>query len=197
MKKHGLPEYLICKRHEVSKNILLRGDLMSKNILKYLLDFMQLEDIIEILIFRLAYAERSGRAIMKIDEFKVWESAINKHIAIKDIDDLKKTKFIDELCCEISKSHVSHFIFGEFIKWMWSSLFEKFDENIYAEFIKLGEKGNRRNFSLDSYIIVRLLLCNYSCMALSVYEFKEENKKQIENELCSIKDILNIKGVYI
>ena len=197
MKKYGLPEYIICERNEASKNILLRGDLMSKNILEYLLDFMQLEDIIVILIFRLAYAERSGRAIMEIDEFKVWESAINKLIVGKDIDDLKKTKFVDEFCCEISKSHVSHFIFGEFIKWMWFSLFKKFDENIYAEFIELGEKGNRRNFSLNSYIIVRLLLCNYSYRTLSVYEFEEDNKKQIENELYSIKDILNIKGIYI
>lgn len=197
MKKQGLPDYLISNRNEVSKNILLSGHLISNDTLEYLLDFMQLEDIIVILIVRLAYAERSGKSIMKIDEFKVWESVIKKLIVRKDIDDLKKTKFIDELCCEISKSHVSHFIFGQFIKWMWSSLFEKFDESIYAEFIQLGEKGNRRNFSLDSYIIVRLLLCNYSYMRLSLYEFKDENKKQIENELCSIKDILNIKGVYI
>ena len=113
MKKQDLPDYLISNRNEVSKNILLRGDLMSKNILEYLLDFMQLEDIIVILIFRLAYAERFGRAIMKIDEFKVWESAINKLIVRKDINDLKKSKFINELCCEISKSHVSHFISGQ------------------------------------------------------------------------------------
>lgn len=197
MKKQGLPEYLICKRNAVSKNILLSGNLMSNNILEYLLGFMQLEDVIVILIFRLAYAERSGRAIMEIDEFKVWESAINKLIVRKDIDDLKESKFIDELCCEISKSHVSHFIFEQFIKWMWFSLFERFDENRYEEFIKLGEEGIRRNFSLDSYIIVRLLLCNYSYRTLWVFEFKEENKKQIENELCSIKDILNIKGVHI
>lgn len=197
MKKHGLSEYLISKRNEVSKNILLRGGLVSNDILEYLLDFMQLEDAIVILIFRLAYAERSGRAIMKIDEFKVWESAINKLKERKDIDDLKESKFIDELCCEISKSQASHFIFEQFIKWMWSSLFEKFDENRYEEFIKLGEEGIRRNFSLDSYIIVRLLLCNYSYRTLWVSEFKEENKKQIENELCSIKDILNIKGVHV
>lgn len=197
MKKQGLPEYLISKRNEASKNILLRGELMSNNIIEYLLGFMQLEDVIVILIFRLAYAERSGRAIMEIDEFKVWESAINKLIVRKDIDDLKESKFIDELCCEISKSHVSHFIFEQFIKWMWFSLFERFDENIYEEFIKLGEEGIRRNFSLDRYIIVRLLLCNYSYRTLWVFEFKEENKKQIENELCSIKDILNIKGVHI
>lgn len=80
---------------------------------------------------------------------------------------------------------------------MWSSLFENFDEKKYEEFIKLGKEGIRRNFSLDSYIIVRLLLCNYSYRSLLVYEFKEENKKQIEIELYSIKDILNKESVYI
>lgn len=193
MENQDLPEYLIINRNEISKNILMSGDLISNEILEYLIDFMQLEDIIVILIFRLAYAERSNIAIMKLDEFKVWKSAINKLIVRKDIDDLKKTKFIDELCCEISKSHISHFMSEQFIKWMWSSLFEKFDENRYEEFIKLGEEGIRKNFSLDSYIILRLLLCNYSYMTLCVFEFKDENKKQIENELCSIKDILDIK----
>ena len=197
MKNKYLPEYLISERKEVSKNILLSGNLIANNILEYLLDFMQLEDIIVVLIFRLAYSERSGRKIMTIDEFKVWENVINKLIVRKDIDNLKESKFIDELCCEISKSHVSHFVFEQFIKWMWFSLFERFDENRYEEFIKLGEEGIRRNFSLDSYIIVRLLLCNYSYRTLWVFEFKEENKKQIENELCSIKNILNIKGVHI
>ena len=171
--------------------------MIANNILEYLLDFMQLEDIIVVLIFRLAYSERSGRKIMTIDEFKVWENAINKLTVRKDINCLKNQKFIDDLCSEISNSYVSHFIFEKFIKWMWSSLFEKFDEKKYVEFIKLGKEGIRKNFSLGSYIIVRLLLCNYSYMSLWTYEFKEENKKQIENELSSINDILSKKGVYI
>lgn len=197
MRNQYLPEYLIYERNKVSKNILLSGNLMANDILEYLLDFMQLEDAIVILIFRLAYAERSGRAIMKIDEFKVWESAINNLTGRKDIDDLKESKFIDELCCKILKSKVSHFIFEQFIKWMWSSLFEKFDEKKYEEFKKLGEEGIRKNFSLDSYIIVRLLLCNYYYRTLWVYEFKEENKEKIKNELCNIKDILDKEGIYI
>lgn len=197
MKKQGLPEYLISKRNEASKNILLRGKLMSNNIIEYLLGFMQLEDVIVILIFRLAYSDCSGRAIMKIDEFKVWERVINKSIIRKDIDDLKKSKFIDELCSEISNSNVSHFIFEQFIKWMWDSLFENFDEKKYEEFIKLGEEGIRRDFSLDRYIIVRLLLCNYPYRSLWTYEFTVQNKKQIENKLCSIKDILYMEGIYI
>ena len=197
MKKQGLLEYLISKRNEASKNILLRGKLRSNNIIEYLLGFMQLEDVIVILIFRLAYSDRSGRAIMKIDEFKVWERVISKSTIRKDIDDLKKSKFIDELCSEISNSHVSHFIFEQFIRWMWYSLFENFDEKKYEEFIKLGEEGIRRNFSLDRYIIVRLLLCNYPYRLLSTYEFTVQNKKQIENKLCSIKDILYMEGIYI
>ena len=197
MKNKYLPEYLISKRNEASKNILLRGELMSNNIIEYLLGFMQLEDVIVILIFRLAYSKRSGRAIMKIDEFKVWKRVINKLIIRKDIDDLKKSKFIDELCSEISNSDVSHFIFEQFIKWMWDSLFENFDEKKYEEFIKLGEEGIRRDFSLDMYIIVRLLLCNCTYRSLSTYEFTVQNKKQIENKLCSIKDILYMEGIYI
>jgi putative uncharacterized protein (fragment) len=197
MKNKYLPKCLISERKEVSKNILLSGKLIANNILEYLLDFMQLEDIIVVLIFRLAYSERSGRKIMTIDEFKVWENAINKLTVRKDINCLKNQKFIDDLCSEISNSYVSHFIFEKFIKWMWSSLFEKFDEKKYVEFIKLGKEGIRKNFSLGSYIIVRLLLCNYSYMSLWTYEFKEENKKQIENELSSINDILSKKGVYI
>lgn len=197
MKKQGLPEYLISKRNEVTKNILLSGDLISNDILEYLLGFIQLEDAIVVLIFRLAYSERSGREIMTVDEFKVWESAFNKLKVIKDIDELKESKFIDEICSEISKSHVSPFIFCKFIKWMWFSLFEKFDEKKYEEFIRLGKEGIRRNFSLDSYIIVRLLLCKYYYRSLSVYEFKEENKKQIKIEVNSIKDILNKECVHI
>ncbi|WP_304141553.1 hypothetical protein [Finegoldia magna] len=200
MKKQGLPEYLISKRNEVTKNILLSGYLISNDILEYLLGFIQLEDAIVVLIFRLAYSKRSGRGIMTVDEFKVWKSAFNKLTVRKDIDELKESKFIDEICREISKSDVSHFIFCQFIKWMWSSLFEKFDEKKYEEFIRLGKEGIRRNFSLDSYIIVRLLLCNYYYRSLSVYEFKKKaNKKQIKIEVNSIKDILNLNKecVYI
>ena len=197
IKKQDLPEYLISKRNEVIKNILLSGDLISNDILEYLLGFIQLEDAIVVLIFRLAYSERSGREIMTVDEFKVWKNAFNKLTVREDIEELKESKFIDEICSEISKSDVSHFIICPFIKWMWSSLFKKFDEKKYEEFIRLGKKGIRRDFSLDSYIIVRLLLCKYDYRSLSVYEFKEENKKQIRSEVNSIKDILNRECVYI
>lgn len=191
MKKITFPEYLCNERNHVSKNILMSGNLMTNNTLEYLLNFMRLEDIIVVLIFRLAYLERSRREIMTIDEFKIWKNAINKLTISEDIDELIRSNFIDELCSEISNSRVSHFIFEQFIKWMWSSLFDNFNEKKYEEFIKLGKEGIRRNFSLDSYIIVRLLLCNSSYMPVWTYGFKEENKKQIKNELSNIKDILN------
>ena len=116
MRNKYLPEYLFNERNNASKNILMRGNVMTNNILEYLLNFMRLEDIIVVLIFRLAYSERSGREIMTIDEFEVWKSAFNKLTVRKDIDDIKESNFIDEICSEISKSHVSHFIFGQFIK---------------------------------------------------------------------------------
>lgn len=197
MKKQDLPGYLISKRNEVTKNILLSGDYISNDILEYLLGFIQLKDAIVALIFRLAYSERSGKEIMTVDEFKVWKNSFNKLTVRKDIDELEESKFIDEICSEISKSNVSHFISCKFIKWMCSSLFKKFDETKYEEFIRLGKEGIRINFSLDSYIIVRLLLCKYCYRSLSVYEFKEENKKQIKIEINSIEDILNKECVYI
>lgn len=196
MEKRHLPKYLFNERNNASKSILMRGNVMTNNILEYLLNFMRLEDIIVVLIFRLAYSERSGRETMTIDEFEVWKSAFNKLTVRKDINDIKKTKLIEEVCSEISKSDVSHFIFGQFIKWMLSSLFENFDEKKYEEFIKLGIEGIRRNFNLDSYIILRLLVCNYSYRSLMFYGFKEENKKKIEIELYSIKDILKKERVY-
>ena len=69
---------------------------------------------------------------------------------------------------------MNHFIFEGFIKWMWDSIFKPFDENIYEEFLKLGNDGIRRNFSLDRYFIVRLLLCTYPNKSVSLFDFKEE-----------------------
>ena len=194
--KH-LPEYLFNETNNVSKDILMSGSVMTDNILEYLLNFMRLEDLIVVLIFRLAYSERSGGEIMTLDEFEVWKNAFNKLTIRKNIDDIKKQKFIDKICSQISESYVSYFISDEFIEWMWYSVFEDFDENTYEEFIKLGINGIRRNFSLDSYIILRLLLYNYSYCPLSIYGFKEENKKQIEIEIDSIKDILNKERISI
>lgn len=191
MKNKRLPEYLISESNNVSKEILMSGDSITNDTLKYLLNFMHLEDIIVTLIFRLAYSERSDRPVMAIDEFKVWKTAIEKVKRSINIDDLEKSKFIDKLCDEISTSDVSHFIFEQFVRWMWSSLFQRFDENKYEEFVKLGVDGSRQDFSLDRYIIVRLLLCNYSCRSLYTFTFKKDNQAKMKSELCGIKDILD------
>ena len=66
MKNKYLPECLISERKEVSKNILLSGNLIANNILEYLLDFIQLEDFVVVLVFRLAYSERSHREVMNL-----------------------------------------------------------------------------------------------------------------------------------
>lgn len=197
MKNKRLPEYLISESNNVSKEILMSGDSITNDTLKYLLNFMHLEDIIVILIFRLAYSERSDRPVMAIDEFKVWKTAIEKVKRSINIDDLEKSKFIDKLCDEISTSDVSHFIFEQFVRWMWSSLFQRFDENKYEEFVKLGADGSRQDFSLDRYIIVRLLLCDFAYRPIYTYRYKRENQIKMDNELCNIKDILDYEHVKI
>ena len=193
-----MPEYLKNERINRSKNILLSGEsteyLMDNNALDYLLMFMKFEDIILVLTFCLAYSERSGKEVMKIEEFKIWKKSINRQYLEENIEDLRQSEFL----CELSKdSKVSHFISEEFIKWMWESIFKPFDENLYEEFMKLGEDGTRSNFSLDRYFVVRLLLCSYVNRSVSLYDFKEDSKYKIEKELSSIKVILENENIYL
>lgn len=193
-----MPEYLKNERVNRSKNILLNGeyseDLMDNNALDYLLMFMKLEDIILVLTFCLAYSERSGKEVMKIEEFKIWKKSIYRLHMKENIEDLRQSEFLCELC---EDSKVSHFISDEFIKWMWDSIFKPFDENLYEEFMKLGEDGTRRNFSLDRYFVIRLLLCSYDNRLASLYDFKEDHRHKIEKELSSIKVILENENIYL
>lgn len=198
MSNKYMPEYLKNERVNCSKNILLSGeyseDLMDNNALDYLLMFMKLEDIILVLTFCLAYSERSGKEVMKIEEFKIWKTSIYSQNLIGDIENIRYSEFLCKLC---HNSNVNHFIFEDFIKWMWDSIFKPFDENIYEEFLKLGNDGIRRNFSLDRYFIVRLLLCTYPNKSVSLFYFKEENKQKIKKELSSIKVILENENIYL
>lgn len=195
--KH-MPVYLMNERVNCSKNILLSGDysadLMDNNALEYLLMFMKLEDIILVLTFCLAYSERSNKEVIKIEEFKVWKKTIYKQYTKKNIEDLRQSEFLCKLC---EHPLLSHFIFERFIKWMWDSIFKPFDENLYEEFMNLGEDGTRSNFSLDRYFVVRLLLCSYDNRSASLYDFKEDNKHKIEKELSSIKVILENENIYL
>lgn len=190
---------LMKERVNCSKNILLSGeysdDLMDNNTLEYLLMFMKLEDIILVLTFCLAYSERSRKEVMKSEKFKVWKNSINIRQCMKEnIEDLRQSEFL----CELSEnSRVSHFISERFIKWMWDSIFKPFDENMYEEFMKLGEDGTRSNFGLDRYFVFRLLLCSYANNSVSLYDFKEDSKYKIEKELSSIKVILENENIYL
>lgn len=196
MSDEHMPVYLMNERVNHSKNILLSGgysqDLIDDNAIEYLLMFMKLEDIILVLIFCLAHSERSNKEVMKIEEFKIWKKSIHRQYMKENIEDLRESEFLCELC---EGSMVSHFISEEFIKWMWESIFKPFDENLYEEFMKLGEDGTRSNFSLDRYFVVRLLLCSYDNRLALLYGFKEDNKHKIEKELSSIKVILENENI--
>ncbi|MDO6345481.1 hypothetical protein MP387_06640 [Streptococcus oralis] len=198
MSDEHMPVYLMNKRVNHSKNILLNGgysqDLFDDNAIDYLLMFMKLEDIIFVLIFCLAHSERSHKEVMKIEEFKIWKKSIHRQYMKENIEDLRESEFLCKLCENLM---VSQFISKKFIKWMWESIFKPFDENLYEEFMKLGEDGTRSNFSLDRYFVVRLLLCSYDNRSASLYDFKEDNKHKIEKELSSIKVILENENIYL
>lgn len=197
MSESGFPGYIIKENIKLSKEKLLNGDLITNDLLKYLLQFMDLKDVVVVLIFRLAYLERSRMDIMTRDEFEIWEDAIEKLKINTNINVLKDPQFIKKVSVEISKSRASHTIFDKFIKWMCLSLFVKFDEKKYEEFLKLGKDRFRNNFSLNRYIIVRLLLDDLTNNRTLFYDFKDEKKNQIKKELADINEILKIKGVYI
>lgn len=199
MSNEHMPVYLMNERVNCSKNILLSGgysqDLIDDNAIEYLLMFMKFEDIILVLIFCLAHSERSHKEVMNIEEFKIWKKSIHRRYMKENIEDLRESDFLCSKLCE--NTMVSQFITEEFIKWMWESLFKSFDENLYEEFMKLGEDGTRSNFSLDRYFVVRLLSCSYDNRLASLYGFKEDNKHKIEKELSSIKVILENENIYL
>lgn len=197
MQNKYIPTYIHNGLRTASKHELMQGGDFSNEILEYLLSFLEFEDIVVVLIFRLAYAERSHRKIMNIEEFKIWEMVINKNRFRKNIMDLQKLNFINELCYELSNSYVSHFLFKEFIEWLWDSLFKTFDDNQYIEFKKLGQDSIRRNFELKSYMILRLLLVPYHEDVFSPDLFSQINKNEIVSELAEIKDILESRGIYV
>lgn len=197
MRNKYLPAYVLNALRTTSKYELMQGGDFSNEILEYLLSFLEFEDIVVVLIFRLAYAERSHRKIMNIEEFKIWEMVINKNRFRKNIMDLQKSNFINELCSELSDSYVSHFLFKEFIEWLWDSLFKTFDDNQYIEFKKLGQDSIRRNFELKSYMIFRLLLVPYHYDVFSSCQLSQNNQKEIFSELSEIKDIMENNGIYV
>ena len=197
MKSNYLPEYVIKERINLSKKILLSGDLIPNDILEYLLQFMDLEDIIIVLIIRLAYLDRSELRVMTIDEFKIWDRKIYECKKGNGSNILDSKEFKDKLCKEISTSNVSHFLSEEFVQWMFSSLCKEFDKENYKKFIELGEKSVRKNFSLNRYIIVRLLLSEKSYNQSMPYLFNDSERKQMKKKLDNIEDILQFKDIYI
>lgn len=182
-----------------SRIILMDGTKLSTNNIEYLLGFLNLNEIIEALIFNLAYCEDSSdREIMQVEEFDVWKKVIsNKTFKGESIDKLNENNYIQELCEIISNTCVSHFVFKEYLEWLWKSLFEVFGDEKYEEFKKLGEKGVRRNFSLKSYVILRLLLCRYSKDEFKLFYFSSPIKEQVKKDLVGIDEILEKEGIYL
>lgn len=186
------------------KQALTNGDTFSNKTLRMLLSFLELQDIIIVLIINLAYSSHHKRKLMTEDEFEIWKNIIveknsydnnkylkNKNEYIKNnMEVLKKSGFEGLLYDEISSLYYSGFLEKEFLDWLWESLFDSFSEKEYKKFINFGESDERRDFSLSAYILLRLLLCDGLNKKISESLLKETTLKEISEELFEIKDIL-------
>ena len=83
------------------------------------------------------------------------------------------------------------------MEWLWNSLFVVFDDKKYKEFNKLGEKGFRIDFSIKSYVILRLLLCRYRKEEFKLVYFSSAIKEQVKKDLVGIDEILEKEGIYL
>ena len=167
----------------------MSGDSISDIQLKWLLSLINNNDVCVALIFYIAYAERSGKGYMSVDTYRIWRNRISELVYKDTIYELNNDGYIDELIEKISKSRVSHFIYHQFIKWLWNSLFVNFDSIMYQQFKKLREEGIRKNFSLCSYMIFRSLLLDKARVYNSIL-FTESENKEIQKELLQIEGIL-------
>ena len=135
---------------------------------------------------------------MQVEEFDIWRKNINfKTFKGESIDELNESNYIQKLCKTIRKINALHFISEEFLEWLWNSLFVVFDDKKYKEFNKLGEKGFRIDFSIKSYVILRLLLCRYRKEEFKLVYFSSAIKEQVKKDLVGIDEILEKEGIYL
>lgn len=181
--------FIRSEAEKCSYDKIMSGDSISDFQLKWLLSLINNNDVCVDLIFYIAYAERSGKGYMSVDTYRIWRDRISELVYKDTIYELNNDGYIDELIEKISKSYVSHFIYPQFIKWLWNSLFVNFDSIMYQQFKKLREKGIRKNFSLCSYMIFRSLLLDKARVYNSIL-FTESENKEIQKELLQIEGIL-------
>lgn len=181
--------FIRSEAEKCSYDKIMSGDSISDFQLKWLLSLINNNDVCVALIFYIAYAERSGKGYMSVDTYRIWRDRISELVYKDTIYELNNDGYIDELIEKISKSYVSHFIYPQFIKWLWNSLFVNFDSIMYQQFKKLREKGIRKNFSLCSYMIFRSLLLDKARVYNSIL-FTESENKEIQKELLQIEGIL-------
>ena len=181
-------QFILNEAENCSYKQIMKGDNISDFQLKWLLSLINDNDVIVALIFCIAYAERSRKGYMSAGIYSIWKERINELLYKNELYELNNDRYVDELIEKIKQSHVSHFIYPEFIKWLWESFFVEFDSIMYQEFQKLGDSGIRKNFDLCSYMILRSLLLDEENAYNSLLFTKSENN-EIQKELLQIKEI--------
>ena len=181
------------KARTCCKELLMGVDEYQDSIIKLLLSYLNLGDIISALVFKLIYYERTKKLIT-VDEYTIWREAFD-NIDRENRDtlfQLEKENYEDTLCKDIDSSRVSHYVFDDFLTWLWRSLFKSFDDEMIDQAWR-----RKKVLSMKNYIIFRLLLTHrihrsdlFICLSL-------EKKKEIQEELLAIKKILNEEGIVI
>ena len=181
--------FIIDEAEKCSYNKVMSIYNISDFQLRWLLSLLNNNDVIAVLIFSLAIAERSDKGYMAVSTYRIWKDRTNKLIYQNSIYELNNDGYIDELIDKIEKSHVSHFIYPSFVKWLWESLFDNFDSSKYQQFKELRDKGIRNNFNLCSYMIFRSLLLDKTS-AYNRFLFTENENNEIQKELLHFKGFL-------
>lgn len=181
--------FIIDEAEKCSYNKVISIYSISDFQLKWLLSLLNNKDVIVVLIFSLAIAERSDKSYMSNSVYRIWKDRTNKLIYQNTIYEFNNDGYIDELIDKIVKSNVSHFIYPSFVKWLWKSLFDNFDSSKYQQFKELRDKGIRNNFGLCTYMIFRSLLLDKTS-AYNRFLFTENENNEIQKELLHFKGFL-------
>lgn len=190
LKSKHCDEFILTEAKKSSYNKIMSGDNISDSQLRWLLYLINDNDVIVALIFSMAYAKRSGKGYMSADTYRIWEERISELRYNNILSELNNDGYENELIKKIGESHVSHFIYPEFIKWLRKSLSVNFDSTMYQEFNKLRECGIRKDFDLCNYMILRSLLLNNKKIYYGLL-FTKSDEEKIKKELQQIKEIIH------
>ena len=152
---------------------------------KFLLNFLNEEQLIISLFFTLAYNYRSvPKKNVSKEYFNMWRNKLNK-IDIKNFSNNFMYNFMEEVT--YPNSNISYFISSNFIKWLWKSLFIEFDETLLNEFFVFDSRKER--FSLEYYFIFRILVSSETFNLEKKANYSDNFKEAVAIAISCLEDL--------